>query len=98
MSRPFSYHDEDMDVIGNILFVHCHIPNPTWPGVPMFRVPPEVLKRITETSNVAFVTNESSHPVASVVINGDSFFAIQDYYNSENKYRWIYCWYLLKDI
>ena len=26
MSRPFSYHDENLDVIGNILFVHSYIP------------------------------------------------------------------------
>lgn len=58
MSRPFSYHDEDMDVIGNILFIHSHIPYATHPGVPMVRIPPEVLKRITETRNVAFVTSE----------------------------------------
>ena len=98
MSRPFSYHDKNLDVIGNILFVHSYIPHSTWPGVPMFKVPPEVLKRIIETDNVAFVTNESEHPVASVVIYDDSFFAINDYYNGENEYRWIYCWYPLKDI
>lgn len=98
MSRPFSYHDEDMDVIGNILFIHSHIQYPTHPGFPMVRIPPEVLKRITQTSNVAFVTNEPKYPVTPVVINGDSFFATQDHYNSANKYRWIYCWYPLKDI
>ena len=37
MSRPFSYHDEHLDVIGNILFVHSYIPHSTWPGVPMFK-------------------------------------------------------------
>lgn len=26
MSRPFSYHDKNMDVIGNILFIHSYIP------------------------------------------------------------------------
>lgn len=74
MSRPFSYHDKNMDVIGNILFIHSHIPYKTWPGVPMFTIPPEVLKRITQTSNVAFVTNEPSYPVTPVAINNDSFF------------------------
>lgn len=54
MSRPFSYHDEDMDVIGNILFIHSYIPYATHPGVPMCRIPPEVLKRITQVENVAF--------------------------------------------
>lgn len=74
MSRPFSYHDEDMDVIGNILFIHSHIPYSTQPGRPMCRIPPEVLKRITLTSNVAFVTNESTYPVSPVDISGDYFF------------------------
>lgn len=74
MSRPFSYHDEDMSVIGNILFIHAHIPYKTWPGIPMCHIPPEVLKRIIETRNVAYVTSESEHPVTPVVINGDSFF------------------------
>lgn len=73
MSRPFSYHDKDMDVIGNILFIHCHIPNSVYPGVPMCKIPPEVLKRMTETRNVAFVTSENTYPVTPVVINGDSF-------------------------
>nr|DAX51256.1 MAG TPA: hypothetical protein [Caudoviricetes sp.] len=63
-----------MDVIGNILFIHSHIPYATHPGVPMVRIPPEVLKRITETRNVAFVTSESTYPVTPVVINGDYFF------------------------
>ena len=98
MSRPFSYHDKDMDVIGNILFIHAHIPYQTWPGISMCKIPPEVLKRIIEKDNVAFVSNESNYPVAPVTINEDSFFAITDNYNSQNKHRWIYCWYPLKDI
>lgn len=98
MSRPFSYHDKDMDVIGNILFIHSYIPSATYPGIPMCEIPPEVLKRITQTYNVAFVTNESSHPVTPVVISDGRFFATQDNYNSANKNRWIYCWYPLKDI
>lgn len=98
MSRPFSYHDKDMDVIGNILFIHAHIPDSKWPGIPMCKIPPEVLKRIIETDNVAFVTSEPAHPVTPVKIIDDSFFATQDNYNSANEYRWIYCWYPLKDI
>lgn len=98
MSRPFSYHDEDMDVIGNILFIHAYIPHATRPGIPMCTIPPEVLKRIAQTENVAFVTNESTYPVTSVAISGDSFFATNDVYNNNNKRRWIYCWYPLKDI
>ena len=98
MSRPFSYHDKNMDVIGNILFIHSHIPYSTHPGIAMCKIPPEVLKRITQTSNVAFVTNEPSYSVSPVDISGDSFFATTDYYNSPNKNRWIYCWYPLKDI
>ena len=98
MSRPFSYNDEDMDVIGNILFIHAYIPYETHPGRPMCTIPPEVLKRITQTDNVAFVTNESTYPVTQVAISGDSFFATNDVYTSYNKKRWIYCWYPLKDI
>ena len=98
MSRPFSYHDEDMDVIGNILFIHAHIPYKTWPGIAMCTIPPEVLKRIIEKNNVAFVSNESNYPVTPVVISDDRFFATLDKYNSQNEDRWIYCWYPLKDI
>ena len=98
MSRPFSYHDEAIDVIGNILFIHAHIPYKTWPGISMREIPPEVLKRIIQTDNVAFVTNESEHPVTPVVISDGKFFATRDYYNSANENRWIYCWYPLKDI
>lgn len=98
MSRPFSYNDENLTVIGNILFVHSHIPYKTWPGIPMCDIPPEVEKRIIENNNVAFVTNEPSYPVTRATINDGRFFATQDNYNSENKHRWIYCWYPLKDI
>lgn len=98
MSRPFSYHDKNMDVIGNILFIHSYIPYSTHPGIAMCKIPPEVLKRLAQTNNVAFVTNEPSYPVTPVAISGDSFFAMQDNYNSENENRWIYCWYPLKDI
>lgn len=98
MSRPFSYHDEDMDVIGNILFIHSYIPLATHPGIPMATIPPEVLKRITQTGNVAFVTNEPQYPVTPVAISDNSFFATKDQYNSANVNRWIYCWYPLKDI
>ena len=65
---------------------------------PMVTIPPEVLKRITQTWNVAFVTNESKYPVTPVAISGNEFFATQDHYNSANENRWIYCWYPLKDI
>ena len=73
MSRPFSYHDEDMDVIGNILFIHSYIPYATHPGTPMCRIPPEVMKRITQTWNVAFLTHEPEYPVSPVVINDNAF-------------------------
>lgn len=98
MGRPFSYHDKNMDVIGNILFIHVHIPNAIWPGVPMCDIPPEVLKRIIEKNNVAFVTNESAYPVTPVMFIADHFTIVKDHYNTENEYRWIYCWYPLKDI
>lgn len=98
MSRPFSYHDKDMDVIGNMLFIHSYIPYQTYPGVPMCTIPPEVLKRIMETRNVAFVTSETEHPVTSVTILNDALFSVNDWYNNDNEYRWIYCAYPLKDI
>lgn len=53
---------------------------------------------IMETRNVAFVTSETEHPVTSVVINDDAFFSVNDWYNNDNEYRWIYCAYPLKDI
>lgn len=39
MSRPFSYHDKNMDVIGNILFIHSYIPYTTHPGIAMCKIP-----------------------------------------------------------
>lgn len=98
MSRPFSYHDKDMDVIGNMLFIHAYIPYYIYPGVPICTIPPEVLKRIMETRNVAFVTSEIEHPVTSVVIYDDVLSPVDDWYNYDNEYRWIYCAYPLKDI
>lgn len=43
MSRPFSYNDENLTVIGNILFVHFKSDYPLHPGVPYVTLPPEVV-------------------------------------------------------
>ena len=46
MSRPFSYHDEDMDVIGNILFIHTAFDNGKTESTTAFTIPSEVMARV----------------------------------------------------
>lgn len=59
MSRPFSYNDENLTVIGNMLFVRFHNDYEIHPGVPQVTLPPEVVKRLCYTNNYLLTTSPS---------------------------------------
>lgn len=60
MSRPFSYNDENFTVIGNMLFIHCKIPDVLPINSLITIVPPEILSRMSCHSFRAFVQSTRS--------------------------------------
>ena len=99
MSRPFSYHDENLDVIGNILFVHVHVLKEVSSYEKIFEVPPEILKRIYDRYNVAVVTGfgTSAYNTSVDIVSGD-FVVASTVLEKIDEQTWLYCWYPLKDI
>lgn len=55
MSRPFSYNDENFTVIGNMLIIHCKIPDELKLNSLITVVPPEILSRMYSQSFCALV-------------------------------------------
>lgn len=55
MSRPFSYNDENFTVIGNMLIIHCKIPDQVPRNTLLTIVPPEILSRMSCQSFHALV-------------------------------------------
>lgn len=51
MSRPFSYSDENFNVIGNVLFCHIRIKKRIYSGQPIVYIPPEIYDRMLVRSN-----------------------------------------------
>lgn len=46
MSRPFSYHDENFTVIGNVLFCHIKIKKKILHNKPIVEIPPAIFARM----------------------------------------------------
>lgn len=44
MSRPFSYNDKDLTVIGNMLFIHIRYPYLIFPGKIFKQIPHQIKK------------------------------------------------------
>ena len=55
MSRPFSYHDENFTVIGNVLFVHFKYERAAEVGTRLIEIPPEIYNRLLFYSNMCSV-------------------------------------------
>lgn len=60
MSRPFSYNDENFTVIGNMLIIHCKIPDELPLNSLITIVPPEILSRMSCQSFCALVQSTRS--------------------------------------
>lgn len=103
MSRPFSYHDENFTVIGNLLFVHIHDSKAHKAGEPTIEIPPAIFSRMITYGNVVVESTRAffggGHIGIEVVKLGNKYyFAYTKNLDLVNDVRYFYCFYLLKDI
>ena len=104
MSRPFSYHDKNFTVIGNMLFIHKRYNYRVFPGQIIEHVPLAIRNRVCHYENYLIMTNTNSvsdNALVPVTMEygyltpRDGFPAIPDLEKGD---RWYYGMYLLKDI
>lgn len=103
MSRPFSYHDENFTVIGNLLFVHIRDSKAHKAGEPIIEIPKAIFSRMITYGNV---TAESSRAfyggniigIEVVKVGNKYYFAYTKDVKEVNDVRYYYSNYLLKDI
>lgn len=99
MSRPFSYHDEHFDVIGNVLFVRYESVYALHPGVGFLDIPPEIEKRLISHDNCFIVSSLTNNGyVVPITVNDHSFIVRNDVPSTTDTHRLFYAWYPLKDI
>lgn len=99
MSRPFSYHDEHFDVIGNVLFVHYETVYALNPGVGFLDIPPEIEKRLFFDDNAFIVSSRTNNNYIVPVTVYDHSFIVRIAVPSTTDIHRIFCgWYPLKDI
>ena len=103
MSRPFSYNDDGLTVIGNMLFIHISYRYLLFNGKMVKKIPHEIWKRVHHYENYLIMTNTNSvsdNALVPVTIkNGyltprKGFPSIPEIEGE----RWFYGMYLLKDI
>lgn len=103
MSRPFSYNDDDLTVIGNMLFIHISYKYLLFSGKILKKIPYEIMKRIHHYENYLIMTNTNSMsdnalvPVTMKYGNLTIRDGFPDIPEIEGE-RWFYGMYLLKDI
>lgn len=99
MSRPFSYHDEHFDVIGNVLFVHYESVDALYPGVGFLEIPPEIEKRLFTPENCFVVSTRTNNMyTVPITVYDHSFIVRIDVPSTTDAKRLFYAWYPLKDI
>lgn len=99
MSRPFSYHDEHFDVIGNVLFVHYENVHALNPDVGFLEIPPEIEKRLFSGDNSFIVSSKTNNNyIVPVTVYDHSFIVRTDVPSTTDSKRIFYAWYPLKDI
>lgn len=104
MSRPFSYNDNDLTVIGNMLFIHISYPYLIFPGKILKKIPYEISKRVYHYENYLIMTNTKSvsdNALVPVTMQYGHLTTRKDFPDIpelEEGDRWFYGMYLLKDI
>lgn len=103
MSRPFSYNDENLTVIGNMLFIHHHYNGSFFNGLILFKIPWEIRKRLYHYESYLLMTNmDNVYDNALVPVTmKPGYLTARDgvrISNLNNGERWYYGLYLLKDI
>ena len=104
MSRPFSYNDENFNVIGNILFVHFKYKDEAPIGTRLIEIPPAIGDRLLFFSNtfssVYTDKNASSGTIVLSVIEYNGKFYLSNKanmgYGGANRY--LFGIFMLKDI
>ena len=104
MSRPFSYNDKDLTVIGNLLFIHSHYNYIFFHGLVLVDIPEQIRKRVCHYENYLLMTNmNNANDNALVPVTMQpGYLTVRDGFPDipelENGERWYYGIYLLKDI
>lgn len=103
MSRPFSYNDENFTVIGNLLFVHVSIGGKAYvSGQSFIKIPPAIFNRMKSFNQQATLSNKFTGGAAGIIgvtCTEDGDFITQTAIKvSTILPRYIYTWYVLKDI
>lgn len=103
MSRPFSYNDENLTVIGNMLFIHHHYNDVFFHGLILVDVPQEIRKRVYHYESYLLMTNMNNvddNAIVPVTMKPGYLTARDGVHipKLNNGERWYYGIYLLKDI
>ena len=71
MSRPFSYHDENFTVIGNVVFLHIRVIKAIARDDNIVEIPPEIYKRMLYKSNyLIYVKIKDNLTIANTCVVG----------------------------
>lgn len=104
MSRPFSYNDENFNVIGNILFVHIKIGSKAYQsGDKIITIPKGIYNRMLSYNNQAILSNNYTKgpgALVGITCSDTGNLIVLENINSEIVYlpRYLYTFYVLKDI
>lgn len=103
MSRPFSYNDENLTVIGNMLFIHHNYDGSFYHGLILVDIPWEIRKRVNHYESYLLMTNMNNlndNAIVPVTMEPGYLTARKDVHIPElnNGERWYYGMYSLKDI
>ncbi len=104
MSRPFSYNDEHLTVIGNMLFIHEHYNGIFFNGLILIDIPSEIRKRLYHYESYLLMTNTntlSDNALVPVTMQPGYLTLRKDFPHIpklDKGERWYYGMYLLKDI
>lgn len=103
MSRPFSYNDESFTVIGNILFVHVAIGGDAYTvGQTLCSIPQAIFTRMTTYNQQACISNKyfgHSGSTINVSCSEDGNLITRSSITTASTLpRFVFTWYVLKDI
>lgn len=105
MSRPFSYNDENFNVIGNVLFLHIRVTKVIKANGNIVEIPPEIYKRMLHKSNdLMYVLAEDDtsliywFPVGTRKSLSDEKYYLYSETNIGSTGNYLIGYYFLKDI
>lgn len=103
MSRPFSYNDENFTVIGNVLFCHILYEKAAPSGTKIIEIPPAICNRLLTFSTIGIASynskrSNSGNVTLSVGDEGGKCYLITASNISVGTGRFLYAWFVLKDI